>query len=78
MTHRDLNVNENAQFKENNDDCVVFWGTGSPTRELMYVDDLSDAIIFLMKQLQSMPINVGTSREITIRTYLQDQKYRRF
>ena len=33
----------------------------------MYVDDLSDAIIFLKNSSQSMPINIGTSREITIR-----------
>jgi GDP-L-fucose synthase len=47
---------------------VVVWGTGSPRREFMYVDDLADATVFLMEHYDgSDVINVGTGEDITIR-----------
>jgi GDP-L-fucose synthase len=46
---------------------VVLWGTGKPVREFIYVDDLADALIFLMNNYNSHEIiNVGTMREISI------------
>lgn len=49
-------------------DRVVLWGTGSPTRELIYVNDLADACVFLMQQYDGdRPINVGTGVEVSIR-----------
>lgn len=47
---------------------VVAWGTGSPRREFLHVDDLADACAFLLK-LTSPPdlINVGTGTDVTIR-----------
>lgn len=46
---------------------VSVWGTGMPFREFMYVDDLADACIFLLRYYSAeMHINVGTGREITI------------
>ena len=43
------------------------WGTGSPLREFMHVDDLADAVIFLLKTYNaSGPINVGTGLESSI------------
>jgi GDP-L-fucose synthase len=46
---------------------VVLWGTGKPLREFIYVDDLADALIFLMENYDSSEIiNVGTMQEITI------------
>lgn len=46
---------------------VVLWGTGTPLREFIYVDDLADALIFLMDHYDSPDIiNVGTLQEITI------------
>jgi GDP-L-fucose synthase len=47
---------------------VEIWGTGTPRREFMHVDDLADALVFLM-QRYSQPghINVGTGEEVTIR-----------
>ncbi|MDD3180314.1 MAG: GDP-L-fucose synthase [Opitutaceae bacterium] len=47
---------------------VVAWGTGSPRREFLYVDDLADACAFLL-QLANPPdwINVGTGTDVTIR-----------
>lgn len=47
---------------------VLLWGTGRPTREFLYADDLAEACILLM-QKYSHPdlINIGGSREVTLR-----------
>jgi len=46
---------------------VVVWGTGTPRREFLYVDDLADACIHLMKNYSSAElINIGTGEDITI------------
>ena len=46
---------------------IEVWGTGKPRREFLYVDDLADAILFLLRNYNSsMPINVGTSKDISI------------
>jgi GDP-L-fucose synthase len=47
---------------------VVVWGTGTPRREFLYVDDLASAVVFLMKEYDSPePVNVGTGTDISIR-----------
>ncbi len=47
---------------------VEIWGTGSPLREFMHVDDLASACIFLMERYdQAGHINVGHGEEVTIR-----------
>ena len=47
---------------------VEVWGTGTPMRELLHVDDLADACVFLMKHYSDdSHINVGTGVDITIR-----------
>jgi GDP-L-fucose synthase len=49
-------------------DTIELWGTGTPKREFLYVDDLADALIFLMKNYSGEGhINVGTGKEMTIR-----------
>jgi len=49
-------------------DEVVLWGTGSPRREFLHVDDLADACVFLMRHYdESEHINVGTGVDQTIR-----------
>jgi len=46
---------------------VVVWGTGTPRREFMYVDDLADACIYLMKTYSSDElVNIGTGEDISI------------
>ena len=46
---------------------VVIWGTGSPLREFLNVDDLADACVFLVKHYsEDAPINVGSGQEISI------------
>jgi GDP-L-fucose synthase len=47
---------------------VTVWGTGSPRREFLHVDDLASAAVFLMKNYESPEIlNVGTGEDLTIR-----------
>jgi GDP-L-fucose synthase len=47
---------------------LVVWGTGKPRREFMYVDDLADALVFLLKHYSAEDhINIGVGYEITIR-----------
>ena len=47
---------------------VTIWGTGSPRREFLHVDDLADACIFLMEKYDSPEIiNVGTGVDLSIR-----------
>ena len=46
---------------------VVVWGTGTPRREFLYVDDLADACIHLMKTYSGDGlVNIGTGEDITI------------
>ena len=47
---------------------VVVWGTGTPRRELLHVDDLADACLFLMRHYAGeQHVNVGTGEDLTIR-----------
>jgi GDP-L-fucose synthase len=46
---------------------VVVWGTGTPRREFLYVDDMADACIHLMKAYSGEElVNIGTGEDITI------------
>jgi GDP-L-fucose synthase len=46
----------------------VVWGTGTPMREFLYVDDLADACVHLMRQGYDGPlVNIGTGTDVTIR-----------
>jgi GDP-L-fucose synthase len=56
------------EAKEQGKTEVVAWGTGSPKREFLHVDDLADACAFLLK-LDNPPdwINIGTGTDVTIR-----------
>lgn len=47
----------------------VVWGTGTPLREFLYVDDLADACVFLMERGYDGPlINVGSGSDVSIAT----------
>jgi GDP-L-fucose synthase len=51
---------------------VVVWGTGSPRREFLFVDDLAEALVFLMNNYsEEGPINVGVGEDVTIHELAQ-------
>ena len=59
------------EAKEQGKPDVALWGTGSPKREFLHVDDLADAIVFLMRNYDSKTVgefvNIGTGKDMTIR-----------
>jgi GDP-L-fucose synthase len=59
------------EAKINNETFVELWGTGSPRREFMFVDDLADAVVFLMENCDYKDIgeviNIGVGKDITIK-----------
>jgi GDP-L-fucose synthase len=47
---------------------VEIWGSGTPMREFLHVDDLADAVVFLLGHYEDdRPLNVGTGTDVTIR-----------
>ncbi len=55
-----------AKVREN--ESVTVWGTGTPRREFLHVDDLADAVLHLLQFYDSEPIiNVGWGQDVTIR-----------
>ncbi len=51
-----------------NDPAMVLWGSGKPLREFLYVDDLADACVFLMKNYAGEEhVNIGFGSDVTIR-----------
>ena len=56
------------EAKLRGDKELVVWGTGTPRREFLYVDDLADACVFLMEQgYAGSLLNIGTGQDVTIR-----------
>jgi GDP-L-fucose synthase len=56
------------EAKESGADSVTLWGSGSPRREFLYVDDLARACVFLMENYShEQIINIGSGTDITIR-----------
>ena len=54
--------------KMNNAPSVELWGTGTPLREFLYVDDMADACVFLLEHYSGeQHLNIGTGKEVTIR-----------
>jgi len=55
------------EAKMTNAEEVTIWGTGTPRREFLFVDDLADALLFLLERYDSPePINVGAGSDVTI------------
>ncbi|MFZ1519607.1 MAG: GDP-L-fucose synthase [Ignavibacteriaceae bacterium] len=62
------------EAKINGKDSVSIWGTGKPLREFMYVEDLANAIVFMMESIDAKDLyengithlNVGSGKDITI------------
>ena len=54
--------------KKNNDSKVIIWGTGTPRREFMHVDDLADACYFLLQtHNEAGHINIGWGEDVSIK-----------
>jgi len=60
-----VKIHQAKQRKEAN---VTLWGTGTPRREFLHVDELADALVFLLQRYsEESHINVGTGNDISIR-----------
>ena len=56
------------EAKENNHSAVYLWGSGSPMREFLFVDDLADAVLFTVEnKLSDCLYNIGSGKEISIK-----------
>ena len=54
---------------------VELWGTGSPLREFLYVDDMADACVFLLENYSGeQHVNIGTGKEVTIKQLAETVK----
>ena len=63
------------EAKENGLEEVVIWGTGTPLREFLYVDDLAEACVYLMNNYSgNETVNLGTGKEVTIKELAETVK----
>ena len=63
------------EAKVNNSEAVEVWGTGTPLREFLYVDDMADACVFLMENYDGeQHVNIGTGEEVSIRKLAETVK----
>lgn len=63
------------EAKVNNAPSVELWGTGSPLREFLYVDDMADACVFLLENYEGeQHVNIGTGKEVTIKQLAETVK----
>lgn len=61
-----------VEAKERGDKEIVMWGTGTPKREFLYVDDVADACVYFMNSdIQNELINVGMGVDIAIKDLLE-------
>ncbi|ARG98747.1 GDP-fucose synthetase [Legionella micdadei] len=61
-------IRKSHEAKIRGDKQLIVWGSGTPMREFLYVDDMADACVFLMrKQVANGIFNVGTGIDISIR-----------
>jgi GDP-L-fucose synthase len=57
-----------AAAKKAGKDSIELWGSGTPMREFLFVNDLADGLVFLMKHYScEQHVNIGTGTELTIR-----------
>ena len=63
------------EAKENKSPSVELWGTGTPLREFLYVDDMADACVFLLENYSGeQHVNIGTGKEVTIKELAETVK----
>lgn len=63
------------EAKKQQADSVTLWGTGTPLREFLYVDDMADACVYLLEQYHGEEhVNIGTGKEVSIRELAETVK----
>ena len=63
------------EAKVNGEPFVTLWGTGTPLREFLYVDDMADACVFLLENYSGeQHVNIGTGKEVTIKELAETVK----
>ena len=63
-------INKITIAKKKNKKHITLWGTGNAKRELMFVDDFADALIFFInKRIKEPFLNIGTGRSMKIKSY---------
>ncbi len=63
------------EAKKNNAASVELWGTGTPLREFLYVDDMADACVFLLENYDGEEhVNIGTGKEVSIKELAETVK----
>lgn len=63
------------EAKANKAPQVELWGTGTPLREFLYVDDMADACVFLLENYSGeQHVNIGTGKEVTIKELAETVK----
>ena len=61
--------------KKSGEKSVELWGTGTPLREFLYVDDMADACVFLLEEYDGeQHVNIGTGKEISIKELAETVK----
>ncbi|MEY2884401.1 MAG: hypothetical protein RL490_2125 [Pseudomonadota bacterium] len=65
-------IRKALEARDSGAETMTVWGSGTPLREFMHVDDLADALVFLLQHYSAAEhINVGTGQEVTIATVAQ-------
>ena len=71
LTFANLDLNLSLKSVGITSDCVTLWGSGSPYREFLYVDDLADACVFLMQRYNvddlGELVNIGTGKDLQVK-----------
>lgn len=63
------------EAKRNNLKTVELWGTGTPLREFLYVDDMADACVYLLEHYSGeQHVNIGTGNEVSIKELAETVK----
>ena len=63
------------EAKVNGAQSVELWGTGTPLREFLYVDDMADACVFLLENYSGeQHVNIGTGKEVSIKQLAETVK----
>ncbi len=61
-----------VEAKENGDEAIVVWGSGTPTREFLYVEDAAEGLLLAAECYDAAaPINLGSGMEISIRDLVE-------